>query len=128
MGRAVWPRHRFHGRARRRLAAQLAVAPLEASGRPLPRARSSWVAAEELASHGDWPGLYDRDALARNEVPCAAALYHDDMYVDRSFSLDTAEAISGLKLWVTNEFEHNGLRTHGDRVFGRLHAMLGGRA
>ena len=26
----------------------------------------------------------------------------------------------GMKTWITNEFEHNGLRTDGERVFGRL--------
>ena len=25
-----------------------------------------------------------------------------------------------MKTWLTNEFEHNGLRTDGERVFGRL--------
>jgi hypothetical protein len=25
-----------------------------------------------------------------------------------------------MKTWITNEFEHNGLRTDGERVLGRL--------
>jgi pimeloyl-ACP methyl ester carboxylesterase len=84
-------------------------------------------AAEILAQKDDWPRLYDRAQLAENRVPCAAALYHGDMYVDRHFSLETAEAIAGLKLWVTNEYEHNGLRADGERVLGRLLDMVQGR-
>ncbi len=36
------------------------------------------------------------------------------------YSEPTAAAIGGMKTWITNEFEHNGLRTDGERVFGRL--------
>jgi hypothetical protein len=32
-----------------------------------------------------------------------------------------------MKVWLTNEFEHNGLRTDGERVFGRLHDLVFGR-
>ncbi len=77
-------------------------------------------AAEILAARADWPRLYDRETLARNEVPCAAAIYHDDMYVDRRFSLKTAEAVRGTSPWITNEYEHNGLRLEGGKVLGRL--------
>ena len=42
------------------------------------------------------------------------------MYVPRVHSEPTAAAIGGMKAWITNEFEHNGLRTDGERVFGRL--------
>jgi len=76
--------------------------------------------AELLAQRSDWPMLYDPARLASNRVPCAAAIYADDMYVPRIYSEPTAEAIGGMKAWITNEFEHNGLRTDGERVFGRL--------
>ena len=42
-------------------------------------------AAELLAEH-DWPRLYDPQRLAANEVPVAAAIYADDMFVERAFS------------------------------------------
>ena len=42
-------------------------------------------AAEILAAH-EWPFLYDPDALAACEVPCAAAIFTEDMYVEREFS------------------------------------------
>ena len=66
--------------------------------------------------------------LARNEVPAAAAIYADDLYVESLFSLDTAAAVPGLKPWLTNEYEHNGLRAEGDRVLGRLIDLAHGTA
>ncbi|AXG81687.1 alpha/beta fold hydrolase [Streptomyces paludis] len=76
--------------------------------------------AELLAAHRDWPALYDPVRLAANEVPVAAAVYHDDMYVDRDHSLRTARTIRGLRTWVTDEFEHDGVRAGGPRVLDRL--------
>lgn len=67
-------------------------------------------AAALLASRTDWPPLYDPAQLARNTVPTAAAVYHDDMYVDREMSLDTARSVGSMRVWVTNELEHDGLR------------------
>ena len=37
-------------------------------------------------------------------------------------------AIRGLRPWITNEFEHNGLRADGERVLGRLIDLVRGRA
>lgn len=82
--------------------------------------------AQELALREDWPDLYDPGQLARNEVPVAAALYHDDMYVDTADSLETAAAVRGLRTWVTNEHEHDGLRVSGEKVLDRLIAMVRG--
>jgi len=76
--------------------------------------------AEILAQDDHWPVLYDAAQLAKNEVPCAAAIYAEDMYVPRAHSETTAAAIRGMKVWLTNEFEHNGIRTDGEKVFGRL--------
>lgn len=81
-------------------------------------------AAEMLASYKDWPVLHDRAKLKENNVPCVAAVYYDDMYVDRVISEDTARTIRGLKLWITNEHEHDGLRADGDSVLDRLINML----
>ena len=85
-------------------------------------------AAEALARRADWPRLYDREGLGRNAVPAAAAIYADDMYVERGFSEETARAIRGLRPWLTNEFQHNGLRADGERVLGYLLDLLHGRA
>ncbi|MFB6769607.1 alpha/beta fold hydrolase [Streptomyces sp. NPDC056337] len=76
-----------------------------------------------LAARTDWTPLYDRARLAANEVPAAAAVYHDDMYVDTAHALTTARAIRGLRTWVTDEFEHDGVRAGGPRVLDRLLAL-----
>ncbi|NBM17949.1 alpha/beta fold hydrolase [Streptomyces sp. GC420] len=79
--------------------------------------------ADLLAQRSDWPRLYDADRLARNEVPVAAVVYHDDLYVDAEHSLRTARAVRGLRTWVTDEYEHDGLRASGPRVLDRLLAL-----
>jgi pimeloyl-ACP methyl ester carboxylesterase len=84
-------------------------------------------AAEILAAH-EWPRLYDPDRLRDNEVPVAAAIYAEDMYVERALSEETAAAIRGLRPWITNEYQHNGLRADGGRVLGRLIDLARGRA
>jgi pimeloyl-ACP methyl ester carboxylesterase len=83
-------------------------------------------AANLLAERDDWPALYDPARLGANEVPAAAAVYYDDMYVPVEFSLATAARIRGLRPWITNEYEHDGLRVSGGKVLGRLIAMARG--
>ncbi len=83
-------------------------------------------AAELLAEREEWPRLYDPARLAASSVPAAAAVYFDDMYVDASFSLATARVTRGLRPWVTNEYEHNGLRVSSGAVLGRLIDMVRG--
>ena len=85
------------------------------------------AAAEALARH-PFPGpLYDPARLADNEVPVVAVVYHDDMYVDAGLSLDTAARVGNLRAWVTNEYEHDGLR-QSPAVLQRLFDMLAGNA
>ncbi|ATW51919.1 alpha/beta fold hydrolase [Streptomyces xantholiticus] len=88
-----------------------------------PALRPLREAAELLASRTDWAPLYDPARLAANEVPVAAAVYHDDMYVDTAHSLRTARAVRGLRTWVTDEYEHDGVRASGPRVLDRLLAL-----
>lgn len=83
-------------------------------------------AAEYLAAEEEWPRLYDVEVLRHNQVPCAAAIYYDDMYVARQFSEETAATIGGLRAWITNEFEHNGLRADGERLLDRLLSLARG--
>ncbi|MFF2044638.1 alpha/beta fold hydrolase [Kitasatospora sp. NPDC058170] len=84
--------------------------------------------ADLLAARTDWPDLYDPVRLAANEVPVAAAVYHDDMYVDTADSLETARAVRGLRTLITNEWEHDGLRVSGGKVLDRLIALVRGEA
>ena len=82
-------------------------------------------AANLLASY-EWPRLYDAERLRRCEVPAAAAIYAYDMYVERSFSEETAAMIPNMHAWLTNEFEHNGLRADGGRILDRLIGLARG--
>ncbi|MFD8596529.1 alpha/beta fold hydrolase [Kitasatospora sp. NPDC059646] len=82
--------------------------------------------AQLLAERTDWPDLYDPQRLASNQVPVYAAVYHDDMYVDTAHSLETADSVAGLRTWITNEWEHDGVRVSGRRVLDRLMRMARG--
>jgi hypothetical protein len=62
-------------------------------------------AADILAMRTDWPALYD---------------------VERTFSAETADAIGNMRTWVTNEFDHNGLRTAGPRILDYLLDLISG--
>ena len=83
--------------------------------------------AADLLAAREWPRLYDPQALARNEVPAAAIVYSEDVYVERAFSEITAAAVPGLRLWLTSEYDHDGLRKDGERVLGRLLDLTRGR-
>lgn len=76
--------------------------------------------AELLASAADWPDLYDLEQLARNTVPVAAAVYTDDIYVDRDLSLETAGRVKGLQVWESADFHHDGIADDGEAIFNRL--------
>ncbi len=84
-------------------------------------------AAGLLAEH-PWPVLYDADALHHNDVPVAATIYVNDLYVERDFAEETAATIRGIRTWQTDEYEHNGIRADGERVLGRLIDIVRGRA
>jgi pimeloyl-ACP methyl ester carboxylesterase len=83
-------------------------------------------AAQLLAEYQGWPRLYDIPTLQANTVPCAASIYYNDMYVERTYSEETARTIRGIKTWVTSEYEHNALRADGEKVLGHLMALLRG--
>ncbi len=83
-------------------------------------------AAELLASH-EWPRLYDPDVLRKNRVPTAAAIYVEDMYVERRFSEEALAQVGGARAWITSEYDHNGLRVDGERIIGYLLDLVRGR-
>jgi pimeloyl-ACP methyl ester carboxylesterase len=85
------------------------------------------AAADILAEHV-WPALYDEDRLRHNEVPVAATIYVNDLYVDRDLAEETARVIRGIRVWETSEYEHNGLRADGERVLGHLIDLVRGQA
>src|SRR5262249_594674 len=81
-------------------------------------------AAHLIAERPHWPVLYDVDRLRGNTVPVVAAIYHDDMYLDRDLSITTAQTIHGLKPWITSEYQHDGLRTSNGAVLDHLIALM----
>lgn len=88
--------------------------------------KSSKEVAQKLAEFSDWPSIYDAKVLKKNTVPCVGTIYHGDLYVDRVFAEQTARTISGCKYWLTNEYEHDGIRQDGEKVLNHLIAMLKG--
>lgn len=84
-------------------------------------------AAHLLANKEDWPALYDVNKLRNNQVPVAAAVYFEDMFVNFKIAMETASEIAGIRAWVTNEYTHSGLRDSGSQVFEQLLGMLQGK-
>lgn len=80
-------------------------------------------AAELTAARSDWGPLYDTEQLGRNEIPVAAAVYRDDIFVDRDLSMATAAAVTGLQVWETSDYHHDGLRQDGEMIFALLLRM-----
>jgi pimeloyl-ACP methyl ester carboxylesterase len=83
-------------------------------------------AAAALAEH-EWPRLYDAERLRAVDVPVAAAIYADDPFVERVFSEETAALLPRARAWLTNEYDHDGVRQDGERVLGRLIDLARGR-
>ncbi len=80
-------------------------------------------AAELLAEKSDWSELYSADVLAKNTVPVSCAVYADDMFVEMDISRETLALMPNAKAWITNEYEHNGLRADGERILDKLIEM-----
>jgi hypothetical protein len=79
-------------------------------------------AVQTLAERAEWGQLYDADRLAANDVPLAAAVYFDDMFVDAHLQLDTLSRVGNAQYWVTNEFEHDGIGS--GRTFTALRDLV----
>ncbi|UTW01153.1 alpha/beta fold hydrolase [Marinomonas rhizomae] len=80
-------------------------------------------AANALAEYQDYAPLYDLEKLAKNKVPVVAAVYHNDMYVPRELSLKTASQVGHSQVWITNSYEHDGVR-QSPEVFCKLRELL----
>ena len=74
--------------------------------------------AEDLAQREDWGKLYGEEPV---KARGACAVYHDDMYVDRELSLEVLDKLLvGVQPWITNEYQHSGLRDAGAMIFNKL--------
>jgi hypothetical protein len=87
--------------------------------------------SEALAEKSDWLPLFDetnmRTALVqKKKTSAAAACYYDDMYVDFECAMRLTQRgcpMEGVKVWVTNEYQHSGLRDDGANIINKLAAM-----
>lgn len=94
--------------------------------------------SESLAEKNDWLPLFDalnmRTALVGNgKIPAktksAAAVYYEDMYVDFDCCMKLVQRgmpLEGVKVWVTNEYQHSGLRDDGANIYHKLVSMVKG--
>ena len=57
-------------------------------------------------------------------MPVVAAVYFDDLYVDADLQLRTAGEVANLTTWVTDEWEHDGIRASGGEVVRHLQRLL----
>lgn len=86
-----------------------------------------------LAGKRDWSPLYDKMNMrlsllgggANNPPKCkaASATYYDDMYVDFDCAmklLGRGAPLDGVKVWITNEYQHSGLRDDGANILCKL--------
>lgn len=68
----------------------------------------------------------DADEVYRALYPRVAAKNaerHDRLPGDGEVSITTAQTIRGLRPWITNEYQHNGLRSNG-AVLDHLIALI----
>eukprot|EP00934_Nitzschia_sp_Nitz4_P003908 Nitzschia sp. Nitz4//scaffold323_size20210//283//1953//NITZ4_008690-RA/size20210-processed-gene-0.9-mRNA-1//-1//CDS//3329547861//3898//frame0 len=89
--------------------------------------------AHALANKTDWDPLYNpahiRAMLAEGRSRMAAAVYYEDMYVDFDHCMRLTRRggpLEGCKVYVTNEYQHSGIRNDGAKIFGKLHGMATG--
>jgi pimeloyl-ACP methyl ester carboxylesterase len=82
--------------------------------------------AAEILAHHQWPRLYHPERLANNEVPAAAIVYANDMFVPRDLSEETASRVRNLRVWLTSEYEHDGIGVDGAKILDRLISLARG--
>lgn len=70
-----------------------------------------WRDVADAIAEVAWPRVYDADAIAASGVRGAAAVYYNDLFVPVEHSMETAELMPDVRVRVTSEHEHSGLRT-----------------
>ncbi len=94
--------------------------------------RGCTTLANALAAKLDWGPLYDADhmrSVLREKSRAAAAVYYEDMYVDFDQCMKvTARGgpLEDCKVYITNEYQHSGVRDNGAEIFNKLHGMASG--
>ena len=86
--------------------------------------------ANGLAIKDDWTALFNpenmRRTLESGHTVAAAAVYTDDMYVDYDACRMVTQPggpLEECKLYITNEYQHSGLRDDGAAIFTKLYGM-----
>ncbi|CAK4073103.1 unnamed protein product [Aphanomyces euteiches] len=133
-GVAMFDPTRFDGLDGEALTEAVNAAPLYFSGEMV----FSWMAddyamlkpfkaaADILAQKSDWRPLYDQAKLRNIDIPSAALVSFDDLFVDRTLSLGTAALLGDTcRVFVSNEFQHGGLRDD-PSIFEKLLKMTKG--
>ena len=89
--------------------------------------------AMALAQKGDWGRLYDKEhmrkVLGDGTSRAAAVAYYGDLYVDFDLTMKVAARggpLEKCKVYVTNEYQHGGLRDDGANIFAKLYGMATG--
>lgn len=92
--------------------------------------------AQSLANKDDWRDLYNpsnmRKALATDgsgTSKAAAAVYYDDMYVDFDACMRVTKRggpLENCKVFISNEYQHSGLRDDGANIFNKILGMAKG--
>ncbi|WP_022873023.1 alpha/beta fold hydrolase [Nesterenkonia alba] len=80
------------------------------------------AAVNALHARSDYSQIYNYSHLAANDIPVAAAVYYDDMFVDAHLQLDTLSRVGNSQAWVTNEFEHDGIGS--GKTFSYLRTLV----
>ncbi|NYI25965.1 proline iminopeptidase [Aeriscardovia aeriphila] len=83
-------------------------------------------AEQLLQASTNWGKIYDENQLAHNEVPLTSAVYFEDMYVPQELSLRTLSHIPNSQAWVTNSYQHDGVRETSS-VFAHLLELASAR-
>ena len=93
--------------------------------------------SEALATKNDWLPLFDAHNMQKALVgggfgaktKSAAAVYYEDMYVDFDCCMKLVQRgapLDGVKVWVTNDYQHSGLRDDGATIVKKLLGMAKG--
>lgn len=88
--------------------------------------------AEALAQKDDWTPLFNGDNMRvalEDKCRAAAAVYYEDMYVEFDACMKVLARrypLERCKEWVTNDYQHSGLRDDGAKIFAKLYATAEG--
>ena len=86
-----------------------------------------WKDVALALAQQEWPKLYDAQALKNSQARGAAAVYANDVFVPLDYSVETAQHLPGVQLYITSEHEHNGLRASSGAVLKHLFDLAHGR-